>query len=335
LPALLALPPGAPMQSRLPFTIVTGFLGAGKSTLLNRLLVGNVVRRLALIINEFGAIDIDSRLVVDGAAPDVVQLTNGCVCCTVRGDLVAGLAGLLARRDAGEIAFDHIVMETTGLADPGPVARALASQPALRARISLDRIVTVADARHCDAQLDRFEEAQRQVGLADLILLNKIDLVSAPEREGTMRRLRTMNAAAMIEPTVQAAIDPRRIFEGAIPADRASSSRDHGDDDHAGHRHDRVTSVALTIERPLDLDKLQSFMSFLIMRYAERLLRYKGILDVRDRGERFVMQGLHDLVELRADRSWRAGDVRRSDIVFIGIDLPEVEIRNGLAAAAS
>jgi G3E family GTPase len=326
------------MDSRLPFTIVTGFLGAGKSTLLNRLLVGDVGRRLALIINELGEIDIDSRLVVDGAASDIVQLTNGCVCCTVRGDLVAGLAGLLRRRDAKEIAFEHIVMETTGLADPGPVVRALVSTPGLRERIALDRIVTVVDARHCDAQLDRFEEAQLQVGLADLILLNKVDLVSPRDRERTIRRLRTMNAAAALEPTVQAAIDARRILAGATPAENASAGKagsDRDEGDHAGHHHDRVTSVALTIERPLDLDRLQGFLSFLIMRYAERLLRYKGILSVRDRGERFVMQGLHDLAELRPDRPWRADEVRRSDIVFIGIDLPEDEIREGLAAAAS
>jgi G3E family GTPase len=320
---------------------VTGFLGAGKSTLLNRLLVSDLGSRLALVINEFGAIDIDSRLVVDGAAPGIVQLSNGCVCCTVRGDLVAGLAGLIEQRDGGALAFDRIVMETTGLADPGPVARALASTAALRPRVALDRIVTVADARHCEDQLDRFEEAQRQIGLADLILLNKVDLVSIADRDRAMRRLRAMNAMAALEPTVQAAIDPLRVLADATSSEHAgggptglvASRLDHHDDDHAGHRHDRVTSVALTIERPLDLDRLQGFMSFLIMRYAERLLRYKGILSVRDRDERFVLQGLHDLAETRADRPWRAGEIRRSEVVFIGIDLPADEISRGFTAA--
>lgn len=325
-----------PMSSALPFLLITGFLGAGKTTLLNRLVREAGRERYAVLVNEFGEINVDAELIADTDTSGVVRLTNGCVCCSVQGDLVAGVAALLDRRDAGEIAFDRVVLETTGLADPGPILRAAAREPALRPRLRRAGVATLVDARHAELQLDSHHEAQRQVGLADLMLLNKTDLVEAVACEKLAQRLRAINGIAPIHETVRAELDVSLLRD---VADRGGVRDVHdivSDCEHSGHDHhhlDRVSTMAITSDAPVDLDGFQADLSFLVMRYAERLLRFKGIVAARGRDERFVLQGVHDLVELRADRPWRPDEMRRTALVFIGFDLPLREIQ-ALAASA-
>jgi G3E family GTPase len=321
----------------LPLLLITGFLGAGKTTLLNRLVRSAGGERLAVLVNEFGEINVDADLIASADASGVVRLTNGCVCCSVQGDLVAAIAALLDRRDAGAIEFDRVVLETTGLADPGPILRAAAREPALRARLRRAGVVTLVDARHADRQLTQHHEAQRQIGLADLVLLNKTDLVEVDARARLARRLRAINGIAPIHETVQAEFDVAGLLETADGSGRHATPDIVSDCDHDGHEHhhhlDHVSTLSVRSDAAIDLDAFQADLSFLVMRYAERLLRFKGIIAMRGREERFVLQGVHDLVELRPDRRWRPDEPRRTGLVFIGFDLPRREIQ-ALAASA-
>ena len=310
-----------------PFTLITGFLGAGKTSLLNRILSGDHGQKLAVIVNEFGEINVESDTIAATTGDGIIEMNNGCVCCTVQEDLLGGLLSLLQQHHDGTLGFTHIVMETTGLARPGPIIQTLA-HPSLNPTIALNSIVTLVDAFHGPTQLDDFEEAQAQVGMADHILLNKTDLVEEEHLADFCARLRGINGIAAIVPCKEADVDVAEVLarRSTLPpslyTEQASSN---------GHHHlDRVATFIVRVDAPLDHALLQDWFSYLTMRYTERLMRYKGILNLAGRSTRVVLQGVHSLIETHSDRSWGSNEHRETKIVFIGTDLPEQEIRQGL-----
>jgi G3E family GTPase len=315
------------------FTIITGFLGAGKTTLLNEMLCASHGRRMAVIINEFGAVNIDSQLIARRMGDGMLELTNGCVCCTVRDDLRTGLHALMDSRSRGELAFENIVMETTGLAKVGPIIQTLATK-SLAAAIHLGGVVTVVDASNILMQLDRFHEPAEQIGHADLLLLNKTDLVNDEAVARLQARLAAINGMAKIRIRQGAQDAAAVIFD--LPAARRSVADvlAFGTKPANGRHHaplDLVQSFFVELAAPLDQGQVQDWFSYVIMRHTERLLRYKGILNFDGLEKRVILQGVHGVLEIRADREWLAGEARTTTVVFIGKDLPEQEFREGLA----
>ncbi len=315
-----------------PFTIITGFLGAGKTTLLNQVLTGNHGYRLAVIVNEFGEVNIDSQLLARRAGDGLVELTNGCVCCTVREDLRTGLHDLLKARSTGEFGFDHIVMETTGLAKVGPIVQTLSSK-ALKDSIHLGGVVTVVDASNILSQLDNFHEPAEQIGMADLLLLNKSDLVDEEALTGLTARLSAINGMAQIKRCQRSSVDVGCVLN--LPAVRSTDAsvlalgaQNATSSPHASL--DQVRSFVVQLTEPLDQGQVQDWFSYVIMRHTERLLRYKGILNIHGLKSRVVLQGIHGQIEVSTDRDWLPGEVRKTTVVFIGNDLPENDIRDGL-----
>lgn len=339
-----------------PATVLTGFLGAGKTTLLNHLLTQDHGYRCAIIINEFGAISIDNQIVV-GADEDVLELNNGCLCCRVRGDLIESVTNLVRKGKR----FDYLLVETTGLADPSPIAHTF-MLPDLADHVKLDSIVTVVDARHVESVLDSTPEAQPQVAFADVILLNKTDLVEPEDLERIEARLHHMNNLAKIHRTERSTIDvgkilglgareltaPLEVFEE--PEDHAhdhehdchdpecddeahAHSHSHGpgehDHDHGhDHRHDdSVGSFHIREERPLDLKKTEAWLSKLLGENGEQIYRSKGILHIKGVPKRVIFQGVQMLFDVAPDRFWDTGEKRETQFVFIGKDLDEAEIR--------
>jgi len=328
------------MTAQIPLTIITGFLGAGKTTLLKRMLTAEHGYRLAVIMNEFGEISIDSELVQDYVDDGIVEMKNGCVCCEIREDLVAGITQLIEKKRDGTIKFDHIVMETTGLANSGPVAQML-GEGVLKELVQLDGVVTVVDAYHAQNQLDGHPETQEQIGIADVIVLNKSDLVDSVSLATLQHRLSGMNSQADIHAVEDCNVDPGPLLQLNVRSldklDKTTRARDPGGFSvtahhaHENHAHlDGVNSISIEVIEPLVHDCLMDWFTFLIIGYSERLLRYKGILNFKDHDERIVFQGIHSLFEARSDREWLAGEERSTRIVFIGRDLPEEEIRQGI-----
>jgi G3E family GTPase len=334
----------------IPTTILTGFLGAGKTTLLNRLLKEPHGYRIAVIENEFGAENIDNEILVQDSTEQIVEMNNGCICCTVRGDLIAALSSLALRRNAGELDFDHVVIETTGLANPGPVAQTFFMDEEVSLHYMLDAVITVVDARHAMTQLDEREEAQRQVGFADRILLSKTDLCSAGEVAALVARLKRMNPRAPIgsnslegEPVSslldlrgfrlndKLEIDPEFL---AAQADEA----DHVHDEHCGHdRHhdhhghtDDIAAFVFKSTRPFDAGRLDNFLGGLIQVFGPRLLRYKGILYMEGADRKVVFQGVHQTMGSDIGAPWLDGEERGSKMVFIGVNLPQSTFMQGL-----
>lgn len=335
-----------------PATVLTGFLGAGKTTLLNHLLTQDHGYRCAIIINEFGEISIDNQLVV-GADEEVLELNNGCLCCRVRGDLVKSVESLVRKGKR----FDYLLVETTGLADPSPIAHTF-MMPDLADHVKLDGIVTVVDARHVESVLDTTPEAQPQVAFADVILLNKTDLVAPADLERIEHRLRHMNNLAKIHRTQRSSVDVGLILGlGArdltapleVQEEPAEHAHDHdhdchdpecdheahdhshshgpGEHDH-GHRHDdAVSSFCIVEERPLDLKKTESWLSRLLGEKGEQIYRSKGILNIQGVPKRVVFQGVQMLFDVAPDRFWHTGEKRETRFVFIGKDLDEAAIR--------
>ena len=325
------------IADKIPFTIITGFLGAGKTTLLSRLLAADHGHKLAVIINEFGEVNIDRHLIADQLGDGLLEMNNGCVCCTVQADLLDGLKNLLDQRREGLLHFDHIVMETTGLAKAGPIIQTLEAK-ALDKELILGGVITLVDAFHAPAQLDEFDEVQEQIGMADLIVLNKIDLVDDKVQAHLTQRLLNMNKGARVTPCQEADVDIAEVLElrsvfatdGDLPTNPAAAAHHH-DHDH-GHEHnhlDHVGSFVVRLSEPLDHGRALDWFSYLIMRYTEQLLRYKGILNIKGQSSRLVLQGVHALFEAKAAEEWRPGEKRKTELVFIGIDLPEREIRQG------
>jgi G3E family GTPase len=309
-----------------PVTVLTGYLGAGKTTLLNRILSENHGRKFAVVINEFGELGVDNDLVVD-ADEEVFEMNNGCICCTVRGDLIRIIGGLMKRKGK----FDGIIVETTGLADPAPVAQTFFADEDVKRATKLDAIVTVVDAKHLFARLDDSKEAQEQVAFADIIVLNKMDLVTPEEADVVERRIRGINPYAEI----------RRATKSDVPID-AVIGRDafslerilerepeflSGEDDHT--HDDAVMSLSFEATRPLDPEKFNMWISELLQKKGQDLLRTKGILAYQNDDRRFAFQAVHMIADGDYIGNWKEGDPRRSKIVFIGRDLNRPQLRRG------
>ena len=360
------------MTDKIPVTVLTGYLGAGKTTLLNRILTGDHGKRYAVIVNEFGEIGIDNDLVV-GADEDVFEMNNGCVCCTVRGDLIRVVAGLMKRQRPGKPAFDAIIVETTGLADPGPVAQTFFVDEDVKAKTQLDSVTALVDAKHVMARLDDSKEAREQVAFADRIILNKVDLVTEDELVAVEARLRRLNPLAPITRAVRADVpldqvlglggfDLGRILdinpEFANPAhgeaghvhdehcghdhhdhDHGHEGHDHGHD-HAhgarGHAHeDDIKGISLSLERPMDGAKFTAWLDRLLGEQGQNILRAKGIIDVHGEDRRLVFQAVHMILEGDLQKPWGANERRWSRAVFIGRDLDEAALRAGFEACAA
>lgn len=315
---------------RIPVTILTGFLGAGKTTLLNYILQAQHGQRIAVIENEFGETGIDGELLIQGDE-QIVEMNNGCICCTVRGDLVRILGDLAQKRAAQEIRFDRVIIETTGLADPAPVAQTFFVEDGVYASYHLDAIITVVDAVHAMQQLDAHHEAQEQVGFADRILLSKTDLVTPEAFTVLSERLRNINARATIQSVHFGQTDLRQILDidgfslDAILEIEPDFLRD------VSHAHDDdVTSFVFSSERPFDLQKLEIFLETMINDYGPQLLRYKGIVHAYNDPQRIVFQGVHMLMSGDHTTQWQPNERKVSKLVFIGTDLPKDFFMQGL-----
>jgi len=338
-------------DSQIPVTVLTGYLGAGKTTLLNRILTENHGKRYAVIVNEFGEIGIDNDLIVE-SDEEIYEMNNGCICCTVRGDLIRVVEGLM-KRPGG---FDGILVETTGLADPVPVAQTFFMDDEVRAKAKLDAVVTVADAKHLLGSLANSPEAQEQIGFADVILLNKTDLVSPDELKTVEGRIRSINPHAVVYKTERCSIPLDRVLDrGAFDLDRILSldpdflegedhdhdpdhhdhDHDHDGHDHHHHHHDLegqgVGSVSMRIGT-LDPDKFFPWIQGVTQEQGPDILRMKGILSLKDDPERYVVQGVHMIIEGNHQRRWRDDEKRESRLVFIGKKLDEAALRKGFEA---
>lgn len=317
-------------QPRIPVTILTGFLGAGKTTLLNRVLQAQHGQRIAVIENEFGETGIDGELLIQGDE-QIVEMNNGCICCTVRGDLVRILGDLAQKRAAQEISFDRVIIETTGLADPAPVAQTFFVEDDVYASYHLDAIITVVDAVHAMQQLDAHHEAQEQVGFADRILLSKTDLVAPEVLNALSARLRNINSRATMHSVHFGQTDIKQILDidgfslDAILEIEPDFLRD------VSHEHDDdVSSFVFSSERPFDLEKLEIFLETIINDYGPQLLRYKGIVHAHDDPQRIVFQGVHMLMSGDHTTAWQPDERKVSTLVFIGTDLPKEFFMQGL-----
>ncbi len=318
-------------DKHIPATILTGFLGSGKTTLLNKILHEDHGLKIAVIENEFGEEGIDNDLLTQRTEEQIVEMNNGCICCTVRGDLVRILADLKARRDSGEIRFDRVVIETTGLADPGPVAQTFFMDDDIADNYLLDAVITVVDAKHGNQQLDEHAEAQSQVGFADRILISKTDLVTEAEQEALRQRLVRMNPRATIRPVRFGNADVAEILD--IKGFNLNAILEIDPDflENSEHTHnDDVSSFIFKSSKPFDGLKLEEFLGGIIQVYGPDLLRYKGILYVKGSDRRMVFQGVHMLMGADAGKKWERGEKPSSKMVFIGRNLPKDTFLQGL-----
>lgn len=322
------------VDTRVPVTVVTGFLGSGKTTLVNYILSENHGKRIAVIENEFGEIGIDDALVID-AEEEIFEMNNGCICCTVRGDLIRILGTLMKRRDK----FDYILVETTGLADPAPVAQTFFVDEEIRAQLRLDAIVTVVDAKHLALHL--FEEkeegieneAVEQLAFADRVLINKIDLVSEQELIQVENQVRSINAGASLVRTQMSKVDLDWLLNaGAFDLSRILEVDPEflGDSEH---QHDQsVTSVGIEVEGPVNLGKINDWLGWLLMEKGVDIFRMKGIINVENSENRFVFQGVHMLFDGQPDRAWKPGEQRVNKMIFIGRNLDRDELNSRFRA---
>ena len=307
----------------IPVTILTGFLGAGKTTLLNRILKEDHGHRIAVIENEFGEVGVDNDIIETGDE-QIVEMNNGCICCTVRGDLIRILGTLREKRDSGALKFDRVVIETTGMADPGPVAQTFFTDEEIGNYYLLDSIITLVDAKHAPKQLDEFHEAQEQVGFADRILLSKTDLTREEETQQLIKRLKRMNPRAPIKKVnfgnapINEVLDIRGFNLNAIleldPQFLTNIEHEH---------HDEVESFVFRSDKPFDGQKLEGFLSGMIQMYGPDLLRYKGILWMKGKKERVVFQGVHMMMGGDMGKPWGKNEKKSSLLVFIGKKLPK------------
>jgi G3E family GTPase len=341
----------------IPTTILTGFLGAGKTTLLNRLLKEPHGHRIAVIENEFGAENIDNEILVQDSNEQIVEMNNGCICCTVRGDLISALSTLAIRRNAGELQFDHVVIETTGLANPGPVAQTFFMDEEVSLHYMLDAVITIVDAKHGMQQLDEREEAQRQVGFADRILLSKTDLCSPEEVAQLTARLKRINPRAPITSNsldglpIASLLDLRGFnLNDKLDIDPDFlAAAEHVHDEHCGHDHDHehehgehcnhhdhhnhtddIAAFVFRSQRPFDTARLDNFLGGLVQVFGPRMLRYKGILYMQGADRKVVFQGVHQTMGSDIGAPWLDNEERGSKMVFIGVNLPQDVFLQGL-----
>lgn len=354
-------------MSLIPVTILTGFLGAGKTTLLKRVLTEAHGQKIAVIENEFGEENIDNDILVTDSKEQIVQMSNGCICCTIREDLRETLQLLAAKRRKKLLDFERVVIETTGLADPGPVVQTFFMDDEIAESYLVDSIITVVDAKHANTQLDERQEARRQVGFADQIFLSKTDLVSEDEKDALIHRLKHMNPRAPIKAVhfgevplsevldlrgfnlnARLDIDPDFLKEddahGHGHVHDEHCGHDHHDHDHDhGHEHgehcrhphhhhhdDDVKSFVYRADRPFDPARLEDFLSAIVNVYGPRMLRYKGVLHMQGTSRKVIFQGVHQLMGSDLGPEWAADEPRVSRMVFIGIDLPRDIFEQGL-----
>jgi len=356
--AMTSATPGQ-AAGKTPVTVLTGYLGAGKTTLLNRILSEDHGKKYAVIVNEFGEVGIDNDLIV-GADEEVFEMNNGCVCCTVRGDLIRVVQGLMKRKGG----FDAIIVETTGLADPGPVAQTFFVDEDVRARTQLDSVTTVVDAKHLMLRLADSKEAAEQVAFADQIILNKTDLVTEAELVEVERAIRRLNPLAPIHRAQRSNVpldlvlgrgsfdlariealepdflNPAHGEAGHVHDEDCGHDHDHHDHDgHDHHGHDidasGIRGISLTIDKPIHGQRITQWLNDVLQAQGPDILRAKGIIDVAGEDRRLVFQAVHMILEGDFQGPWRAGDKRYSRLVFIGRNLDEAKLRTGFEACAA
>ncbi len=341
----------------IPVTILTGFLGSGKTTLLKRVLTEGHGQKIAVIENEFGEENIDNDILVSDTTEQIIQMSNGCICCTIREDLRVTLQLLGAKRRKGLLDFERVVIETTGLADPGPVAQTFFMDDEIAETFLLDSILTLVDAKHAPLQLNDRQEARRQVGFADQIFISKADLVSAQELDALQHRLKHMNPRAPQKAVHFGEVTLAEVFDlrgfnlnvklDIDPDFLKDDTHDHHDHDHdhgdhcdhpshqgeQGHHHhhdDDVKSFVFRSEKAFDPAKLEDFLGAIVNIYGPRMLRYKGVLNMKGTDRKVIFQGVHQLMGSDLGPIWADGEQKLSKMVFIGIDLPQDILLQGL-----
>ncbi len=347
-------------MSLIPATILTGFLGSGKTTLLKRVLTEAHGQKIAVIENEFGDENIDNEILVQDSQEQIIQLNNGCVCCTIREDLRSTLADLAEKKRKGELDFDRVVIETTGLADPGPVAQTFFMDDEIAETYLLDSVLTLVDAKHGDSQLDLRQEARRQIGFADQIFISKSELVDADTLGALGHRIKHMNPRAPQRQVHFGEVPIAEVFDlrgfnlnAKLDIDpdflKADDHDHHGHDhdhDHHGHDHehgehcdhphhhahdDDVKSFVFRSDRAFNPSKLEDFLGSVVQVYGPKMLRYKGVLNMKGSDRKVVFQGVHQLMGSDLGPKWAPGEKKTSKMVFIGIDLPRDVLEQGLA----
>ncbi len=340
----------------IPATILTGFLGAGKTTLLKRVLSESHGRKIAVIENEFGEENIDNEILVADTTEQIIQLSNGCVCCTIREDLRSTLATLAEKRRKGELDFERVVIETTGVADPGPVAQTFFMDDEIAESYLLDSILTLVDAKHAQGQLDARQEARRQIGFADQIFISKSELVDEAALQALMHRIKHMNPRAPqrkvhfgevpinevfdlrgFNLNAKLEIDPEFLNADDEHAhhDRDHAHHDHAEDEACDHPHhhahdDDVKSFVFRADKAFNPAKLEDFLGAIVQVYGPKMLRYKGVLYMKGSDKKVIFQGVHQLMGSDLGPKWLPGEKKQSKMVFIGIDLPKDILLQGL-----
>ena len=344
-------------MSLIPATILTGFLGSGKTTLLKRVLSESHGQKIAVIENEFGEENIDNEILVADTTEQIIQMNNGCVCCSIREDLRTTLSDLAAKRRKGELHFDRVIIETTGLADPGPVAQTFFMDDEVAESYLLDSILTLVDAKHADAQLDSRQEARRQVGFADQIFISKAELVEPVALEALRHRLKHMNPRAPQQEVHFGVVPIASVFDlkgfnlnakldidpDFLNEDGGHAGHDHDHDhdhdhaegescDHPHHHHhdDDVKSFVFRADKALSPAKLEDFLGAIVQVYGPKMLRYKGVLNIKGSDRKVIFQGVHQLMGSDLGPKWAPGEFKSSKMVFIGIDLPKEILVQGL-----